>query len=152
MTGRWSIDWKEYTALIDQVAGRLAYLGEPHLAFRGVPRGGLIPAVMLSHQMSLGYEGPFHEGIRLHNPNTVVVDDILDTGLTLIEMVEPDNCPLVVAVIIAKPAGVKRFNEHLNNGFVKKPTLVIGHIYEGPDWVVFPYENPLQEGPDHEDF
>jgi hypoxanthine phosphoribosyltransferase len=42
----------------------------------GITRGGLIPAVMISHKLDLPYSD-----VML--PNTLVVDDIADTGHTL---------------------------------------------------------------------
>ena len=42
----------------------------------GLPRGGLIPAVLISHQLDLPFV--LHPG-----KNTLVVDDINDTGETL---------------------------------------------------------------------
>ena len=42
----------------------------------GLPRGGLIPAVLISHELGLPYV--LHPG-----KNTLVVDDINDTGETL---------------------------------------------------------------------
>tara|TARA_B100000575_G_C22555966_1_gene354322 strand:- start:38 stop:442 length:405 start_codon:yes stop_codon:yes gene_type:complete len=42
----------------------------------GLPRGGLIPAVLISHELGLPY-------VQHPGKNTLVVDDINDTGHTL---------------------------------------------------------------------
>ena len=46
----------------------------------GLPRGGLIPAVMLSHRLNLPYI-PFHQ--ITNEENILLVDDISDSGVTL---------------------------------------------------------------------
>jgi hypoxanthine phosphoribosyltransferase len=45
----------------------------------GMPRGGLIPAVMLSHKLNIPL---FRPGMVLNN-KVLIVDDICDSGLTL---------------------------------------------------------------------
>ena len=42
----------------------------------GIARGGLIPAVMVSHKLDLPY-------VDAVGPNTLVIDDIADSGVTL---------------------------------------------------------------------
>ena len=48
----------------------------------GLPRGGLIPAVMLSHQLGI----PMAKGDI--GPDTLIVDDICDSGETLDKLVK----------------------------------------------------------------
>tara|TARA_B100000900_G_scaffold409458_1_gene425432 strand:+ start:1070 stop:1474 length:405 start_codon:yes stop_codon:yes gene_type:complete len=50
----------------------------------GIPRGGLIPAVMLSHKLGIRYV-PYKEAIKA-SELVLVVDDIADTGHTLTEI------------------------------------------------------------------
>ena len=50
----------------------------------GIPRGGLIPAVMLSHKLGIKYM-PYREAIKALKP-VLIVDDIADTGYTLTEL------------------------------------------------------------------
>ena len=46
----------------------------------GIPRGGLPIAIHLSHAMGWEFtNNPFHD----HYENTIIVDDIADTGVTL---------------------------------------------------------------------
>lgn len=42
----------------------------------GIPRGGLIPATLLSHRMNIPM-------VEFPTQNTLIVDDIVDSGLTL---------------------------------------------------------------------
>tara|TARA_X000001316_G_scaffold9692_1_gene2756 strand:+ start:188 stop:592 length:405 start_codon:yes stop_codon:yes gene_type:complete len=54
------------------------------VAVTGVPRGGLIPAVMLSHKLGLKYI-PYTYAVKKRKP-ILVVDDIADSGFTLTEV------------------------------------------------------------------
>lgn len=54
------------------------------VAVTGVPRGGLIPAVMLSHKLGLKYI-PYEQATKKNKP-ILVVDDISDSGLTLTDI------------------------------------------------------------------
>lgn len=74
---RYYIDWNEINALIDRLCNKI-YMSD--LGFKniyGLPRGGLIPAVMLSHQLGI----PMVKGDI--GPDTLIVDDICDSGETL---------------------------------------------------------------------
>jgi len=76
------IDWHE----IDSLIFRLVYqIKNSDLKFEnifGLQRGGLIPAVMLSHKLGI----PMVKGNI--GPNTLIVDDICDSGETLDEFVK----------------------------------------------------------------
>tara|TARA_Y100001980_G_C14418450_1_gene210105 strand:- start:319 stop:777 length:459 start_codon:yes stop_codon:yes gene_type:complete len=94
----------------------------------GLPRGGLIPAVMLSHQLGI----PMAKGDI--GPNTLIVDDICDSGETLDKFVEkhqtlysfPFN--LKTAVLHYKPH-TSCFEPTFN---AKK--------WDKDDWIVYPWE------------
>ena len=70
------ITWKEIdtlvTILIHKVLDKLPEID----SVTGIARGGLIPAVMLSHKLGV----PYTQAV---GPNTLVVDDICDSGVTL---------------------------------------------------------------------
>ena len=83
----------------------------------GIPRGGLIPAVMLSHKTGL----PLVDTI---GANTLIVDDMTDSGVTM------DKMPgLYTAVLFHKP--------HTS---VFTPN-VYSKLHEGNEWLVFPWED-----------
>ena len=82
----------------------------------GLKRGGLIPAVMVSHKLGLPWSD-----VML--PDTLVVDDICDSGVTLRDCV----CSYT-AVLYHKP--------HTAN-FV--PTLFAA-IHEGDEFIYYPWE------------
>lgn len=80
----------------------------------GLKRGGLIPAVMISHKLNI----PYVESINI---NTLVVDDICDSGETLLGIVTP-----FTAVLHHKPTA--KF----------KPTFFAEEV--GDEWIVYPWE------------
>ena len=99
----------------------------------GLPRGGLIPAVMLSHQLGV----PMAKGDI--GPNTLIVDDICDSGETLDKFVKkyqtlysfPFN--LKTAVLHYKPH-TSCFEPTFN---AKK--------WDKDDWLVYPWETKNSE-------
>lgn len=157
MAEKWHLNWEEYEAMVRQMTARIA-LCRPSGHIRGIPRGGLVAAVMASHELRLPYHGEF----ELDNNNdtasdplteqSILIDDILDTGNTLINILRSLNFgrPQIVAVVIAKPQGIAHWQSFLVNHLStsERPRLIVGHLYEGPEWVVFPYENQETEAPD----
>jgi len=82
-----------------------------------IPRGGLILGVYLSHYLNI----PMVTNVK--GPNTLIVDDICDTGKTL-QKYKQDK-----VVLIGKPKGIKK---------VKK--IFTAYMVLDDTWVVFPWE------------
>ena len=85
----------------------------------GIERGGLIPAVMISHKLSIPY-------VTKINKDTLVVDDICDTGVTLKDMVAG-----FTATLHYKPTAI------FTPDFYAKEV--------GSDWLVYPWERKDSE-------
>lgn len=66
--------WVDFDDAIKDMVAALKGIGIRNIY--GIPRGGLVVAVALSHQLNL----PLSDSVGL---NTLVVDDISDTGKTL---------------------------------------------------------------------
>jgi hypoxanthine phosphoribosyltransferase len=81
----------------------------------GLKRGGLIPAVMISHKLGLPWSD-----VML--PNTLVVDDICDTGITL-----KNTVGVYTAVL------------HYKSQSKVIPTYYAEEI-ENDSWIVYPFE------------
>lgn len=157
MPDKWYLSWDEYESMVRQMTVRLELLRctEHTGHIRGIPRGGLLPAVMTSHQLELSYYGDFtldddgDDKVNCLNEHSILIDDILDTGGTLLDILKHSsgNRPGVVAVVIAKSIGVRKWQDYVNTHLEppERPRLVVGHMYKGPDWVVFPYENQETE-------
>ena len=76
-TSKVYIEWSEIHELVNIICDNLSLY--PHIdSVHGLARGGLIPAVMISHQRGLDYveEADITE-------RTLIVDDICDSGHTL---------------------------------------------------------------------
>lgn len=72
------VTWEDIERSVNSLSSRLYLMVEfKHIdSVYGVPRGGVIPAIMLSHRLDLEY---------LNEPKekTLVIDDIYDTGRTM---------------------------------------------------------------------
>jgi hypoxanthine phosphoribosyltransferase len=70
------LSWDEIESLINIIS---MHVPEEIDSIMGLPRGGLIPAVMLSHQLNLPL-------VQKVTKNTLIVDDICDSGETFLEI------------------------------------------------------------------
>lgn len=99
-------------------------LDKKYDAVYGVPRGGLVPAVIISHKLGIPLTD-LRGGDDPMGCNTLVVDDINDTGKTVNEY---KAVGLDIAVLIERKtsAGSADF---------------AGVIVDYDDWIVFPWES-----------
>tara|TARA_Y100000114_G_scaffold155086_1_gene178468 strand:+ start:1527 stop:1937 length:411 start_codon:yes stop_codon:yes gene_type:complete len=110
------VSWWDMTDLIKDLSEKILFEVPLADSIYGVPRGGLIPAVMLSHKLNL----PMVETI---GKNTLVVDDMTDSGITMEKM--PGQW---TAVLFHKPH-TSLFTPN-----------VWSKLHEGDEWLVFPWE------------
>ena len=92
----------------------------------GIPRGGLIPAVMMSHAFGIKYISyssakMLPKDLRM---KTIVLDDISDTGVTL---AEADKLEFITACLCYR------------SGTSTVPH-VVGTYINDDRWLVFPWE------------
>ena len=111
-----SVSWWDMSDLIKDLTEKIPLEVPLADSIYGVPRGGLIPAVMLSHALDL----PLVDTI---GRNTLVVDDMSDSGVTLSKM--PGQ---FTAVLYHKPH---------TSCFTPN---VWSKLHEGDEWLVFPWE------------
>ena len=115
------VKWTEIENYIDKVIEDLNNKGITPSGVYGIPRGGLIFAVLLSYKMNIPLlNAPFK--------NCVVIDDIADSGRTLLHYTKNDT----------------QFNKYyittmyFHNRSLVKPDF---YLYEKNDnWIVYPYE------------
>jgi hypoxanthine phosphoribosyltransferase len=126
----------------------------------GIARGGLLPAVILSHMLDLplllaDYSSKNGNGDDKNHRNVLpevfgmrgtllIVDDICDSGKTLKEIVDHFTSvyiPVFTAVLYHKT--------HDNQPIV--PDYVWKIIPHDSDWVIFPYERNEFLAPDYKD-
>jgi len=70
------LSWDDINILVEDLSNTIAASGAEIKSITGIQRGGLIPAVMISHKLHIPY-------VSRINKDTLVVDDICDTGETL---------------------------------------------------------------------
>lgn len=70
------LEWSEIHELVNILCKKIITEYPTIDSVMGLPRGGMIPAVLISHELNLPFV--LHPG-----KNTLVVDDINDTGETL---------------------------------------------------------------------
>lgn len=116
------ISWEEVENLVDILSQNILKSGEKFDTIYGLPRGGLIPAVMLSHKTGIPYAAHGH---------ALVVDDICDSGKTL--------------NTIQYPTAVLHYKPHTS---IIEPTFY-AHVWGSDDWIVYPWEEkdskPIQD-------
>ena len=89
------LSWQEFDRAVEQLAAHARQLPEP-CGIHGVPRGGLVLAVALSHRLEL----PLLEQPR---PGCLVVDDVYETGQTLAPYRRLSGCQVLVWVSKVPP-------------------------------------------------
>ena len=90
----------------------------------GIPRGGLILAVMLSHKLDI----PLIMSVDELDENSIIIDDIADTGKTLLDFVEYESYVVTI---------------HEHEQSLIKPNYSV--IDKGDKWIVYPWETEDSE-------
>lgn len=119
------LSWDDVSTAVDKVCEIiLPEIGNVD-SIHGISRGGLIPAVMISHKLSIPY-------VDVIGRNTMIMDDICDSGVTL-----RDYPGVWKGALYFKP---------LTSCFT--PTCW-GVEHEGDEWLIFPWERydskPMQD-------
>ncbi len=104
----WTDIERQVDCIIDQID--LSKYGSLY----GLPRGGLIPAVILSHKTGL----PLLDHIK---QNTLIVDDIYDTGYTLSRFLPFNDC-----CVLNSKQTVER--------------LIVADMISEDTWIQYPWE------------
>ena len=127
------LSWKWVDDQINKIGDKLEGIDLEFVS--GIPRGGLIPAVMMSHAYDIkyiSYSSAKMLPLELRN-KTIVIDDISDTGLT---MAEADKLGFITSSLSTR-IGTKTL-----------PRLT-GEIIRDDRWLVFPWETldsiPMQD-------
>lgn len=108
------ISWDDINILVEDLCHTIASSGAQIKSITGIERGGLIPAVMISHKLSIPY-------VTKINKHTLVIDDICDTGETLKSIVSG-----YTATLHYKPTAI------FTPDFYSKEV--------GTEWIVYPWE------------
>ena len=115
------LNWNDFAIAVSRLEYRLAHSGaaENATGIYGVPRGGLVLAVALSHRLNVPLILQPQDGM-------IWVDDIVDTGHTVNQ---------IQHMTVAKCCWVNRNKALL--------TDVSAYVMFDDDWVLFPWEQEL---------
>ena len=118
--------WHDFDKSVEHIANKCKFLD--FSGIYGVPRGGLYLAVALSHKLKI-------ELISEPIKNSLIVDDVYETGLTLTTFKDIEGAEFFVLFSKIKPTW-------WNTVFISKKS----------QWIVFPWENSLTSKSDREDY
>ena len=118
------LSWDDVDRAVNRLVASIYTSGVKLEGIGGLPRGGLIPAVLLSHRLGI----PFISQANLSDitGNVLIVDDICDTGRTLKRFKFENN-------IYTAALHWKQSSEYQPNYFWEI-------AYEN-EWIVYPWEN-----------
>lgn len=128
------LSWEDVNRFIKILAKNLTEIGIRSIT--GVPRGGLIPAIMLSHEMGIPYvdiSRACKKDLSIKQ-RTVLIDDISDTGHTLESYTKHQ---FSIATLLTRST-------------TKVLPTYTGQVVENSDWVIFPWER--KEAPKVQDY
>jgi hypothetical protein len=119
------LSWDDVNSLVENLCEKITESELKIKSITGLERGGLIPAVMISHKLNIPYTTRITK-------DTLVVDDICDTGVTL-----QNTIARYTAVLHHKP-----------HTACFTPSLYSG-THEGEEWIIYPWERkdsiPVQD-------
>ena len=120
------LTWSHITELVDTLESKIRESKQHYELIAGIARGGLIPAIMLSHRLKLPMMAITDRTLIPISKRCLVIDEIYDTGAT-IQKLKDINPGIHVGVLF--------HNEALPEleYFAVKDSL--------QQWIVFPWEN-----------
>jgi len=123
-----TVTWEEIQSLVSDICGKIKKQDLKVNQIFGVPRGGLLLSVLFSHHLNV----PIIHDDTLVDKNTLVVDDVLESGNTVAELLEDTQA--VCGIL------------YLSNGASEKihnyDKLIIGTTKIATEWINFPWEQP----------
>ncbi len=114
--------WSEFDKSVEYIANKCKF--KDFSGIYGIPRGGLCLAVALSHKLKINL---ISEPIK----NSIIVDDVYETGLTLKTVKHIEGAMFFVLFSKVRPTWWNSV-----------------HILEKSEWIVFPWENKLNSQSD----
>lgn len=121
------ISWGQFDKVIDIMLKQIKASDKQYEMVAGITRGGLIPAVILSHKLELPMMAITKDCMIPADVSkqTLIVDEIYDTGTT-IGLVKQRN-PGADFAVLYHNLNLPRLNYY-------------GHIKQLDHWLVFPWE------------
>ncbi len=125
---KYNVNWDEIEALVFRLSHKIITNDLEFKNIYGLQRGGLIPSVMLSHQLGI----PMAKGDI--GPDTLIVDDICDSGETLDKLVK--KYQTLYSFPFNLKTAVLHYKPHTS---CFEPTLWAKR-WSNPNWIVYPWE------------
>jgi xanthine phosphoribosyltransferase len=119
-----SLSWQEFEQAVACIAERCRDGGFSGVF--GIPRGGLVLAVSLSHRLELPL-------LPIPQAGCLLVDDVYETGRTLEPYRRLEDCTAVVWVSKAKPQWWQAVE-----------------VVQSSEWIVFPWESAAAAAADEQ--
>lgn len=121
------INWDQVNAAVSSIIEQMDIMNYKPSKVCGVSRGGLVAGVMLSHYFGSSFEAISPDTVVFGDQNTLIVDDIYDTGKTITQL--------------------RRLNPRAQFATLYFSDLhaddeieYYGFSYNGNEWLVFPWE------------
>ena len=111
--------WSEFDKSIDYISNKCKFWKISGIY--GIPRGGLCLAVALSHKLNIKL-------IEKPLKNSLIVDDVFETGVTLSNFKNIEGANFFVLVSKKKPIWWNSVN-----------------LTDKKEWIIFPWENKNNE-------
>tara|TARA_Y100000991_G_scaffold145235_1_gene109751 strand:- start:194 stop:589 length:396 start_codon:yes stop_codon:yes gene_type:complete len=118
--------WEEFDKSVEYIANQCKFL--EFSGIYGVPRGGLCLAVALSHKLKINL-------ISEPTKNSLIVDDIYETGMTLNTFRDIQGVMFFVLFSKIEPTWWNAVN-----------------ISKKKEWIVFPWENTINYQRDRKEY
>ena len=126
------ISWNVVDECVLDIAEHLIRTEIKFRGVYGIPRGGALLAVMLSHKLNITFYPLYFSTAKFDGDDFVVIDDIVDTGKTLQNLKKLDENEQAYYVSI---------HEHKDS--IVKPDYSV--IYKEDKWIVYPWETEDSE-------
>ena len=118
------VSWNVIDEAVTDIAFNIKNTNKDFKGVYGIPRGGLILAVMLSHKLDL----PLIMSKDELDENSIIIDDIADTGKTLWNFIEYQSYVVTI---------------HKHEKSIFKPDYSV--LDKGDKWIVYPWETEDSE-------
>jgi len=118
------VSWNVIDEAVTDIAFNIKNTNKDFKGVYGIPRGGLILAVMLSHKLDL----PLIMSKDELDENSIIIDDIADTGRTLWDFIEYQSYVVTI---------------HKHEKSIFKPDYSV--LDKGDKWIVYPWETEDSE-------
>ena len=118
------VSWNVIDEAVTDIAFNIKNTNKDFKGVYGIPRGGLILAVMLSHKLDL----PLIMSKDELDENSIIIDDIADTGKTLWDFLEYQSYVVTI---------------HKHEKSIFKPDYSV--LDKGDKWIVYPWETEDSE-------